>query len=138
MPRRTLALAFVMDPIGSIDIATDTTFVLMLEAQRRGHRLFYVAPGDLAAEEGNATAQVHPVLALRREAGRHVELGPPRTSVLDDDFDVVFQRTDPPVDAAYVEATQILSLCRRARRAQPRRRASSPPTRSSTPCTSRS
>lgn len=114
MPRRTLALAFVMDPIGSIEIATDTTFVLMLEALRRGHRLFYLAPGDLGVEEGNATALAHPVLALRREAGRHVELGPPHASVLDDDFEVVFQRTDPPADAAYVEATQILSLCRRA------------------------
>ena len=114
MPRRTLALAVVMDPIGSIEIATDTTFVLMLESLRRGHRVFYVAPGELGAEGGNATAQVHPVLALRREAGRHVELGPPHASVLDDDFDAIFQRTDPPVDAAYVEATQILCLCRRA------------------------
>jgi glutathione synthase len=115
MTRRTLALAFVMDPIGSIEIATDTTFVLMLEALRRGHRLFYLAPGELGADEGNATALARPVLALRREAGRHVELGPPHASVLDDDFEVVFQRTDPPVDAAYVEATQILTLCRRAR-----------------------
>jgi glutathione synthase len=114
MTRRTFALAFVMDPIGSIQIATDTTFVLMLEALRRGHRLCYLAPGDLGVEGGNATAQVHPVTALRREAGRHVELGPVRASVLDDDFDVVFQRTDPPVDAAYVEATQILTLCRKA------------------------
>jgi len=114
MPRRKLAMAFVMDPIAGIDIAADTTFVLMLEALQRGHRVAYVAPGDLGAEEGNATAQVQPVVALRREAGRHVELDPPRSSVLDDDFDVVFQRTDPPVDAAYVEATQILALCRRA------------------------
>jgi len=114
MPGRKLAMAFVMDPIGGIDIATDTTFVLMLEALRRGHRVAYVAPGDLGAEQGNATAQVQSVVTLSREAGRHVELEPPRSSVLDDDFDVVFQRTDPPVDAAYVEATQILSLCRRA------------------------
>lgn len=115
MPRHKLAMAFVMDPIGAIDIAADTTFVLMLEAFRRGHRVGYVAPGDLGAEEGNATAFVQQVVALRREAGRHVELDPPHASVLDDDFDVVFQRSDPPVDAAYVEATQILSLCRRAR-----------------------
>jgi len=114
MTGRTLSLAFVMDPIGSIQIATDTTFVLMLEALRRGHRLSFLAPGDLGVEGGNATAQVHPVVALRREAGRHVELGPARASVLDDDFEVVFQRTDPPVDAAYVEATQILTLCRKA------------------------
>jgi glutathione synthase len=115
MARRALALAFVMDPIESIQIATDTTFVLMLEALRRGHRVFFVAPGALGAEAGNPTAQLHAVLALRREQGRHFELGVARHSVLDDDVDVVFQRTDPPVDAAYVEATQILSLCRRAR-----------------------
>jgi glutathione synthase len=114
MPRRTLSLAFVMDPIAAIRIETDTTFVLMLEALRRGHRVLYVAPGDLGAEDGNATALLQPVAALRREAGRHVELGPPRSGVLDDAVDVVFQRTDPPVDAAYVEATQILALCRRA------------------------
>jgi glutathione synthase len=114
MARRKLAMAFVMDPIGALNIAADTTFVLMLEAVNRGHRVFYVTPGELGAEEGNATAQVQPVAALRREVGRHVELEAPRRSVLDDDFDVVFQRTDPPVDAAYVEATQILSLCRRA------------------------
>jgi glutathione synthase len=114
MSRRTLGLAFVMDPIGGVQIAADTTFAIMLEAHRRGHRVFYVAPGDLGAEQGNATAIVHPVVALRREAGRHVELGPARSSVLDVDVDVVFQRTDPPVDAAYVEATQILALCRRA------------------------
>ncbi len=114
MPRRKLAMAFVMDPIGAIDIAADTTFVLMLEAFGRGHRVFYIAPGELGAEGGNATARAQPVVELRREAGRHVELGPLRSHVLDDDFDVVFQRSDPPVDAAYVEATQILSLCRRA------------------------
>jgi len=114
MARRKLAMAFVMDPIGALDIGADTTFVLMLEAVNRGHRVFFVTPGELGAEEGNATAQVQPVAALRREVGRHVELEAPRRSVLDDDFDVVFQRTDPPVDTAYVEATQILSLCRRA------------------------
>src|SRR5262245_23965164 len=114
MARRKLAMAFVMDPIDAINIAADTTFVLMLEAVNRGHRVSYVTPGELGAEQGNATALVEPVAALRREVGRHVELEAPRRSVLDDDFDVVFQRTDPPVDAAYVEATQILSLCRRA------------------------
>jgi glutathione synthase len=114
MPSPHLTLAFVMDPIGSIDIEADTTFVLMLEAQRRGHRLLVVDPSDLGISEGRAVARVTPV-TVRREAGRHAELGSPRLAVLDDDADVVLQRVDPPVDAEYVVATQILTLCRKAR-----------------------
>ena len=46
MTRASRTLAFVMDPPGSIDIRADTTFVLMLEAQRRGHRVLYLDPGE--------------------------------------------------------------------------------------------
>ncbi|MGI9591038.1 MAG: glutathione synthase [Myxococcota bacterium] len=111
-PRRR-TLVFVMDPVEALDIEADTTFVLMLEAQRRGHRLFYADPSDLSVADGRARARARPV-TLRREAGNHVDLAPPQLLVLDDDADVVFQRKDPPVDAEYVVATQILALCRRA------------------------
>jgi glutathione synthase len=114
MARPHLNLAFVMDPVESIDIDADTTFVLMLEAQARGHRVLFVDPADLTVSDGRVEARVRS-LTLRREAGRHADLGPPRRVVLDDDVDVVFQRKDPPVDAEYVVATQILTLCRRAR-----------------------
>ncbi len=107
-------MAFVMDPIGAIDIRADTTFALMLEAQVRGHRVLYVEPTDLGVSDGRPVARARPV-HLRREPGRHAELGPERSLVLDDDVDVVFQREDPPVDAEYVTTTQILTLCRRAR-----------------------
>lgn len=113
MPNRTLSFAFVMDPIAAIDITKDTTFVLMLEAQRRGHRLLYLEPQDLIVDDGRAGARVRP-LTLRPEPGNHFTLGTARTVRLDDDADVVFQRKDPPVDADYVIATQILTLCRRA------------------------
>jgi glutathione synthase len=108
-----LSMLFVMDPIGSIDVDKDTTFVLMLAAQERGHRVFYCEPSDLGVEEGRPTAQARAV-TLRRDQGRHADLAPPHALVLDDDLDVVFQRKDPPVDADYVTATQILLLCRRA------------------------
>jgi len=108
--RRTLA--FVMDPLSGIDIASDTTFVLMLEAQRRGHRVLYIDPADLVVAGGRAAATVHPV-TLRRQRGSHAELQAPMRLDLDDGIDVVFQRKDPPVDADYTTATQILALCRR-------------------------
>jgi glutathione synthase len=108
-----LSLLFVMDPIGSVDVDKDTTFALMLEAQRRGHRLLYCEIGDLSVDDGRAVARVRPV-ELRREPGRYATLAEPRTVVLDDEVDVAFQRKDPPVDGDYVAATQILLLCRRA------------------------
>jgi glutathione synthase len=114
MPTPLRTFVFVMDPVESIDIAADTTFVLMLEAQRRGHRVFYADPADLTVTDGRARARVQPV-TLRRELGNHADLGSPRQMVLDDDADVVLQRKDPPVDAEFVVATQILGLCRRAR-----------------------
>lgn len=108
-----LSLLFVMDPIQGIDIEKDTTFVLMLAAQERGHHVHYCELADLSVEEGKSVARVRHV-ALRREVGRHATLGEPRTLVIDDTQDVVFQRKDPPVDTDYVTATQILALCRRA------------------------
>jgi glutathione synthase len=106
-------MGFVMDPIGSVDIHGDTTFALMLEAQRRGHRVACIDPGDLGVDGGEVVAKVFPV-TLRREAGNQADVGEPRLARLDAEFDAVFQRKDPPVDEAYVTATQILALCRRA------------------------
>jgi len=108
-----LSIVFVMDPVASIDVRGDTSFVLMLEAQRRGHRIFHADPADLAVDAGRVVARVHPV-TVSREEGRHALLGEPRQLVLDDDAELILQRKDPPVDAAYVTTTQILSLCRRA------------------------
>jgi glutathione synthase len=111
-PRRSMA--FLMDPIESIDIQGDTTFVIMLEAQRRGHRVFTLQPGDLGVTDGQPVARVRPV-TLRREKGRHADLGPQAPVTLNDDIDVLFQRKDPPVDAEYIASTQMLTLCTRCR-----------------------
>jgi glutathione synthase/RimK-type ligase-like ATP-grasp enzyme len=40
----SLAVAIQMDPVESIDIDADSTFVIALEAQRRGHALFHARP----------------------------------------------------------------------------------------------
>ena len=109
--RRTFV--FVMDPVGSIDIDADTTFVLMLEAQRRGHRVFVADPSDLMVSDGRVQVRAQSA-TLRREAGNPADLAAPQLLVLDDEVDVVLQRKDPPVDGEYVTATQILGLCRRA------------------------
>src|SRR3546814_14003378 len=67
-----LDVIVVMDPIGSIKIAKDSTFAMLLEAQRRAHRLHYVIPGGLSLHGGNAVAQVAPLAVRARSEARRV------------------------------------------------------------------
>jgi glutathione synthase len=101
-----LTVAIQMDPIERIDITGDSTFALALEAQARGHGLFYYGPRDLTFRDGAVTARARP-LSLREVKGDHFTLG---ESALHDlsKMDVVLMRQDPPFDMAYITATHIL------------------------------
>lgn len=106
-----LDVVVVMDPIGSIKIAKDSTFAMLLEAQRRGHRLHYVLPGGLALRDGQALARMAPLRVREDERGWH-ELGPASQRALGAG-DVVLMRKDPPVDADYLHDTQLLGMAQR-------------------------
>ncbi len=101
-----LSVAIQMDPIETINIDADSTFVLALEAQRRGHRLYHYLVSDLALAGGRVTAQARS-LAVRREHGNHHSFGAAERIDLAD-MDVVLMRQDPPFDMAYITATHIL------------------------------
>ncbi|WP_024891333.1 glutathione synthase [Luteimonas huabeiensis] len=107
-----LHVVVVMDPIGSIKIAKDSTFAMLLEAQRRGHALSYVVPGGLSVAGGEARAELAP-LTVRDDPAGWFELGPRSQRALGPG-DVVLMRKDPPVDEEYVHDTQILGLAQRA------------------------
>ena len=102
----SLKVAVQMDPIERINIAADSTFRIMEEAQARGHRLFYYTPDRLALDEGRVTARGWPV-EVRREKGDHFTLGPEETRDLAGE-DVVWLRQDPPFDMGYITTTHIL------------------------------
>jgi glutathione synthase len=102
----------VMDPIGSIKIAKDSTFAMLLEGQRRGHRLWYVRPGGLAVSGGRAQATVA-ALAVKDDPAGWYELGD-WTHWTFGPGQIVLMRKDPPVDPDYVNDTQILGLAQRA------------------------
>ena len=101
-----LKVAFQMDPIGDVNIDADSSFRIALEAQQRGHELFYYGPDMLAYDEGRVTARGHR-MTLRREKGNHVDLGSVETVDLAD-WDVVWLRQDPPFDMGYITTTHIL------------------------------
>lgn len=101
-----LRVAVQMDPIEGIDIAGDSTFAIMLEAQTRGHELFYYPPRTLSLEGSRLIASGHPI-ALRDEKGNHFTLGE-ATRVDLGSFDVVHMRQDPPFDMNYITITHML------------------------------
>src|SRR5205807_1032435 len=101
-----LNVAVQMDPIERINIRGDSTFALLLEAQRRRHTLAYYTPDRLALNGGEVFAAVAP-LKVRDQEGRHFTLSAPRRQNLAE-FDVVLLRQDPPFDLAYVTTTHLL------------------------------
>jgi len=101
-----LNVAVQMDPIQRINIKGDSTFALLLEAQKRGHTLSYYTPDRLVQLDGRVFAAVES-LSVRDVAGDHFTLSQPRRTELTE-FDVVLLRQDPPFDLAYITSTHLL------------------------------
>ncbi len=101
-----LSVAVQMDPIEKINITGDSTFALMLEAQARGHALFYYTPDTLAMRDGIVSALVH-AAEVRDIKGDHVTLAPAERLDLSS-MNVILLRQDPPFDMAYITTTHLL------------------------------
>ncbi len=101
-----LNIAVQMDPIARINIGGDSTFALLLEAQRRGHIISYYTPDKLSLRGEELVAPVQR-LSVRDVAGDHFTLGEPQRESLAA-FDVVLLRQDPPFDLAYITSTHLL------------------------------
>ena len=91
-------VAIQMDPIETINVVADSTFVLALEAQARGHRLYHYLPRHLSLIDGRVVAKARR-LKVRRATRRFATLGPYETLDLAK-MDVILMRQDPPFDAA--------------------------------------
>jgi glutathione synthase len=104
---RNLKIGVVMDPVDKINVEKDTTFVLMLEAQRRGHQVYFMELDDLYLRGGTPHSR-HRRLDLSR-AAPHARLAETQDSALED-FDSVWMRKDPPFDLKFFFATHLLSL----------------------------
>ncbi len=102
----SLSVAVQTDHISTFTIGGDSTFALMLEAERRGHDLHHYTPERLAMRDGRIEARMEPV-KVRDLAGDHFTLGTPELADLSG-FDVVLLRQDPPFDMAYITTTHLL------------------------------
>lgn len=107
----TYTVGVVMDPIAKIKPYKDTSFAMMLEAQRRGATIVYFELGDLYIDNGIPKGIGHTV-TVRDQDKDYYTLGEPATYALGD-INVLLMRKDPPFDSEFLYATQILSLAER-------------------------
>ena len=106
-----LKVAIQMDHVSTIDIDGDSTFVLGLEAERRGYEVWHYTPKDLVFRDRKVMARAQP-MKLRREKGNHFSLGAAEMVDLAT-LDVVLLRQDPPFDMSYITTTHLLEHVRR-------------------------
>jgi glutathione synthase len=105
---KLLRIAVQMDPIEKVIVNHDTSLALMVEAQTRGHELWWFSPNDLYYETGTVKARARRVSVSFTE-GAHYKTQEEAARAVDD-FDVVLVRQDPPFDMAYVTNTYLLEL----------------------------
>ena len=103
-----MRIAVVMDPLETVQVEHDTTYVLMREAHRRGHEVHHVAPAGVGCLAGAATLTGRRT-RLTGDPANPFEVGPSVT-LTGEDVDAVLIRTDPPFDADYLAVTQLLDL----------------------------
>lgn len=110
--QKGLKTGVVMDPIGQIKTYKDSTFAMLLEAQRRGHLLYYMEPRDIFAKDGRAFAGMQQ-LEVRDNTTDWFSLTPAGNKPLDE-LDVILMRRDPPFDMDYIYTTYMLELAEMA------------------------
>ena len=101
-----MKLAFVMDPISEISYKKDSTLAMMVEAQEKGHEIFYIEPNWLFFNSNKPCAEFSPI-SVKYEESNWYEKGENKISTLDF-FDAILMRQDPPFDMGYINNTYIL------------------------------
>jgi len=106
----TIKLGIVMDAIESIAIKKDTSFAMMLEAQKRGYEIYYMQIGDLYIENGEPRAAAKQISVQEDPENFFSVLVQHDINLAD--LSVLLMRKDPPVDSQFIYATQIFSLAK--------------------------
>ena len=106
---------FIMDPLENVIPTKDTTYILMLEAESRGHEIFFTLQDDLFIKNKQPRLKnVHKVDMIGqnniRKNMRICEIKKTYNDKELDYFDVIFMRKDPPVDEKYIKTTYMLEM----------------------------
>ena len=104
--KKHFKIAIQMDPLESINIKSDSTYILALEAQKRGYRLFHYLPENLIYENGRVSAlgNVFKLFPNKKVFFKKYQT----QKIFLNDYDVILVRQDPPFNMSYITATYLL------------------------------
>ena len=106
--KKHFKIAIQMDPLESINIKSDSTYILALEAQKRGYRLFHYLSENLIYENGRVSALGN---VFKLFPNKKIFFKKFKTQkIFLDDYDVVLVRQDPPFNMSYITATYLLEM----------------------------
>jgi glutathione synthase len=109
---RKIKLAVFMDPIENIHIEKDTTFAMLLEAQKRNYDIYYIQPNHLYSQQGVVYAKA---CSLKVEDNsQHWFMCTEKKTYCIQDFDIILMRKDPPFTMDYIYTTYLLELAEKA------------------------
>ncbi len=104
----TVKLGMVMDSIANINIKKDTSFAMLLEAQKRGYELYYMQIADLYIDSGEPRARAQ-IITVQEKLGNFYDIIE-EVDINLGDLSLLMMRKDPPVDSQFIYATHIFSL----------------------------
>lgn len=104
-----MELAFFADPLGEFKLEKDSTFAMMAEAAKRGHRIVAFGQGDFALDRDEVTVRASHIELTGKEDASWFRVLETRNRRLES-FDAVIVRKDPPFDVEYVNSTYFLEL----------------------------
>ena len=102
----SLSVAIQMDPVESIDLQCDSTYLIALEAKKRNYRLFHYTPSSLSLRNNKLIARAN-VLRINYNNHKNILLGE-QTYIDLEDMDIVLMRQAPPFNMSYITATYLL------------------------------
>jgi glutathione synthase len=103
-----MKIAFLADPLSTFKTYKDSTYAMMVEANKRGHEVYAFQQKDMAVEQGVVTAKVARIHFTGDSTDWYRADAPVETNL--GEFDAILQRKDPPFDMEYVYSTYLLEL----------------------------
>ena len=106
-----MKLGVVMDPIESINFKKDSTLAMMIEAQSKGHEIFYITPNALFIDSGIAFASSAKI-EVKDNPSDWFSLEEEKIIKLSE-LNSILMRQDPPFNSDYIYNTYVLEMASR-------------------------